>query len=104
MHAEMTARDAAIRAGLLRNARAIQPLLRANAERTERERRIPPENIAAMEQHGLFRILVPQKFGGHEASIRTYTDVVAEIARGCGATGWVAFISDAPNLEAPNGD
>lgn len=88
-------RDAEIRAKLLANARAIQPLLKQNAERTERERRIPPENIAAMEQHGLFRILVPRQFGGHEAGIRTYTDVVAEIARGCGATGWIAFISDA---------
>ena len=48
-----------------------------------------------MEQNGLFRILVPRKFGGHEAGIRTYTDVVAEISRGCGASGWVAFISDA---------
>jgi len=95
MPTDPSARDAAIRAELLKNTGAILPLLRQNAERTERERRIPAENIAAMEQGGLFRILVPQKFGGHEASLRTYTDVVAEISRGCGASGWVAFISDA---------
>ena len=95
MSAAPADRDAAIRAELLKNVRTIQPLLRQNAEQTERERRIPPGNIAAMEQNGLFRILVPRHFGGHEASLRTYTDVVAEISRGCGATGWVAFISDA---------
>ena len=95
MSAEPFKRDAAVRAELLSNVQAILPLLRKNAERTERERRIPPENLAAMEQNGLFRILAPRKFGGHEASIRTYTDVVAEISRGCGASGWVAFISDA---------
>ena len=56
-------RDAAIRAELLRNVQAILPQLRQNAERTERERRIPQENLAAMEQGGLFRILVPRAFG-----------------------------------------
>jgi len=95
MSSDHAARDAAVRAELLKNAGAIIPLLRKNAERTERERRIPAENIAAMEQGGLFRILVPRKFGGLEAGLRTYTDIVAEISRGCGATGWVAFISDA---------
>lgn len=95
MSTDHAARDATIRAELLKNAQAILPLLRQNAERCERERRIADENIAMMQQAGLFRILVPQKYGGHEASLRTYTDVVAEISRGCGATGWVAFISDA---------
>ena len=95
MSAAIATRDAEIRTTLLTNVATILPLLRKNAERTERDRRIPAENIAAMEQNGLFRILVPRKYGGHEASIRTYTDVVAEISRGCGATGWVAFISDA---------
>lgn len=95
MSTDHAARDAAIRAELLKNARAILPLLRQNAERCERERRIADENIAMMQDAGLFRILVPSNYGGHEASLRTYTDVVAEISRGCGATGWVAFISDA---------
>jgi alkylation response protein AidB-like acyl-CoA dehydrogenase len=95
MLADLAHRDAATRAELLRNVQSILPLLRQNAERTERERRIPAETLAAMEQNGLFRILVPRRYSGHEASLRTYTDVVAEISRGCGATGWVAFISDA---------
>jgi alkylation response protein AidB-like acyl-CoA dehydrogenase len=95
MSSDHAARDAAIRTELLKNTAALLPLLRNNAERTERERRIPQENIAALEQAGLFRILVPRKFGGYEAGLRTYTDVVADISRGCGATGWVAFISDA---------
>lgn len=88
-------RDAAMRAELLRNVSTITPLLRANAELAERTRRIPPDNLAAMEWHGLFRILVPRRFGGHECGVRTYLDVVAEIARGCGASGWIAFINDA---------
>ena len=95
MSAAIATRDAEIRATLLKNVASILPLLCKNAEQTERSRRIPAENIAAMEEKGLFRILVPRKYGGHEAGIRTYTDVVAEISRGCGSTGWVAFISDA---------
>jgi 3-hydroxy-9,10-secoandrosta-1,3,5(10)-triene-9,17-dione monooxygenase len=35
----------------------------------------------------------PKRFGGYEADLRTYTDVVTELARGCGSTGWISFIS-----------
>ena len=80
---------------LVARARALQPLLRANADRTAAERRIPAENLAAMEQAGLFRLLVPRAFGGYESSIRTYVDVVAELARGCSSSAWIAFIDDA---------
>lgn len=80
---------------LVARAAQLVPMLRANAERTERERRIPAENLKAMEEAGLFSLLVARKCGGYAASIRTYTDVVAELGRGCGSSSWIAFINDA---------
>jgi 3-hydroxy-9,10-secoandrosta-1,3,5(10)-triene-9,17-dione monooxygenase len=83
----------ALRAELMAKATALVPLLRAKAAETERARRIPDEVIAAMEQAGLFRMRAPKRFGGHEADLRTYMDVVTELGRGCGSTSWISFIS-----------
>jgi alkylation response protein AidB-like acyl-CoA dehydrogenase len=74
---------------LVANARALQPLLRRNAQLTEQERRIPEENISALREAELFRMTVPKRFAGHEVSARTCVDVVALIAEACGSTAWV---------------
>jgi alkylation response protein AidB-like acyl-CoA dehydrogenase len=83
----------ALRIELMAKATALVPLLRAKAAETERARRIPDEVIAALEQAGLFRMRAPKRFGGYEADLRTYMDVVTELGRGCGSTGWISFIS-----------
>lgn len=83
----------ALRTELMAKATALVPLLRAKAAETERARRIPDEVIAAVEQAGLFRMRAPKRFGGYEADLRTYMDVVTELGRGCGSTGWISFIS-----------
>jgi 3-hydroxy-9,10-secoandrosta-1,3,5(10)-triene-9,17-dione monooxygenase len=82
-----------LRAALLAKATALVPLLRAKAAEAERERRIPEDVLAAIDAAGLFRMRAPKRFGGFEADLRAYNDVVAELGRGCGSTSWVAFIS-----------
>src|SRR5512140_2163555 len=74
-------------------AAALVPLLRAKAAEIERDGRIPDEVLAAIDAAQLFRLRTPTRFGGFEADIRTYMDVVTELGRGCGSTSWVAFIS-----------
>ena len=69
--------------------------MRGNAGETDRLQRLPDANLAAMDGAGLFALRAPRRFGGHEADLRTYVDVVAEIGRGCGSTAWIAFISTA---------
>src|SRR3984885_3046643 len=76
----------------------VVPLLRAKAAETEPARRIPDDVLAAVEQAGLFRMRAPKRFGGYEADLRTYTDVVTELGRGCGSTGGISFISIAKAL------
>jgi alkylation response protein AidB-like acyl-CoA dehydrogenase len=80
---------------LLARAHALLPLLKANADRAEADRRVPAENLKAMEGAGIFRMLVPPSCGGYGSSVRTYVDVTAELARGCGASAWLVFIDDA---------
>lgn len=74
---------------LVTAAESLQPLLREQADETERERRITDVSITALRDAGLFRMLTPKRCGGHEVGARTWLDVVALIAEACGSTAWV---------------
>ena len=81
-----------MRQALLRSATALLPFLRENAERAERDRRLPDENVAALRERGFLRLWQPRRLGGLEVDQRTYLDVTAELARGCASSSWYAFI------------
>jgi alkylation response protein AidB-like acyl-CoA dehydrogenase len=81
--------DREIRADLVARATALVPLLRKNARKAEDDRRLPEENIDALEQAGLFRLTQPKRFGGSEADFRTKLEVIQELGRGCGSTAFV---------------
>ena len=51
------------RAGSRRTA-ALVPMLRRHAATAEKERRVPAETLAALDQARLFRLMAPKKFGG----------------------------------------
>ncbi len=69
--------------------RALVPGFRERAGRAERDRRVPAENIAALREAGLYRIVKPRVFGGYEYDFDTVVDLVMEAARGCASTAWV---------------
>ncbi|WP_241779732.1 acyl-CoA dehydrogenase family protein [Streptomyces natalensis] len=73
-------------------AASLVELLRRHAARTEEQRRVAEENIAALDEAGLFGITVPRRFGGHQASVRTLVEVGAELGRGCGSTAWTTSL------------
>lgn len=81
-----------LRTELIARARALAPLLARNAGTTEAGRRIVDDNIAAIQAAGLFKSLVPRRFDGLETDLRTYIDVVRELATGCGSTAWVTSL------------
>ncbi len=71
----------------------LGPLLSENAERAERERRLPIENVRALQDAGLLRLWQPKRLGGLEVDLRTYGEaVVALTASGCGSSAWYVFI------------
>ncbi|MFG3248814.1 acyl-CoA dehydrogenase family protein [Streptomyces sp. NPDC048187] len=84
-------------AALKESAAALVPLLRENAARTEADRRVAEENIAALTEAGLFRLTVPRRLGGHETDIRTFLEITSELARGCGSTAWVTTLVNVCN-------
>ena len=78
-----------VRSQMLDAADRIQGLARENAARTEADRRVPQELVEEMRAAGLYRVLQPKAFGGHEAGFELFADVVSRIGRGDGSTAWV---------------
>ncbi len=82
----------ALRIELLDRIRALQPMLERNAPATEEARRVGEENIEALRAAGVFKIMVPRRFGGLETDIRTKIEVAREVAKGCGSSAWVTSL------------
>ncbi|GAA2592765.1 acyl-CoA dehydrogenase family protein [Winogradskya consettensis] len=72
--------------------RDIVPALRDNARASEERRWILDENIQMLQDAGVFRIATPERFGGLDLPLASQGEVIAEIARGCGSTGWAAMV------------
>lgn len=80
---------------LVKRAAALVPALREKAVATEEARRVLPEHFEALSEAGILKMCVPKRYGGYEASMQTQCDVLAELARGCPSTSWVATIFSA---------
>ena len=70
-------------------------MLRKRAEEADRQRDLPQESIRDFLDAGFYRILQPRRFGGYELGLRTFCDVMINIARGCGSSGWVLCLTSA---------
>jgi 3-hydroxy-9,10-secoandrosta-1,3,5(10)-triene-9,17-dione monooxygenase len=81
-----------LRKVLVERALGLRPLLESNAAATETDRRVVEENIVAIRNAGLFKLMVPRRFGGLETDIRTKLDVAAALAHGCGSSAWVTML------------
>jgi alkylation response protein AidB-like acyl-CoA dehydrogenase len=80
---------------LVGRAAALVPMLRENAVETEKARRVLPEHFEALSEAGIFKMCAPKRYGGYELDFQTQCDVLAQIARGCPSTSWVATIFSA---------
>ncbi|MBT2430537.1 acyl-CoA dehydrogenase family protein [Streptomyces sp. ISL-112] len=77
---------------LLDAVRDIAPKLRVNSPEAEKQRRVPDESIALLDEAGVFRMAVPERFGGSDLSAKQQAAVVAEVAKACGSSGWVSMV------------
>ena len=68
----------------------LLPQLRERAQETEDLRRLPDENVKALEDIGFFRLLQPEQWGGLQCDPTLFYEAVRRIASACGSTGWVA--------------
>jgi 3-hydroxy-9,10-secoandrosta-1,3,5(10)-triene-9,17-dione monooxygenase len=70
-------------------AKKVGEVAKANALATEKLRRLPPENVRAMVESDLIGLIIPKDRGGYGIdSWMTVADVVTEVGRHCGASGW----------------
>jgi alkylation response protein AidB-like acyl-CoA dehydrogenase len=70
-------------------AKKIGEVCKANAEATEKLRHLPDENVKAMVESDLIGLIIPKDRGGYGIdSWMWIADVVTEVGRHCGASGW----------------
>jgi 3-hydroxy-9,10-secoandrosta-1,3,5(10)-triene-9,17-dione monooxygenase len=77
---------------LVRRAESLQPLLAKNAPESDRNRRASEESIQAIAEAGLFKLMVPKRYGGYEGTLRSHMEVSAALAEACGGTAWVTAL------------
>lgn len=77
---------------LVARATALVPLIREHAAEGAENRRVSPVVMDALQEAGLMNLFVPERFGGHGATMRTAMEVLGEISRGDGGTGWAASL------------
>jgi 3-hydroxy-9,10-secoandrosta-1,3,5(10)-triene-9,17-dione monooxygenase len=70
----------------------LRPLLARNAGEAERDRRLPQEDIDALEAANLFKLMTPRRWNGYGIPLATALSAHAELAKGCASTAWVTMI------------
>lgn len=79
-------------AAILKNARALEPLLREQADEIERERRLTPPVVDAMRDAGVFRMPMPASWGGPQLGPVEQIEIVEALSRASASAGWCAML------------
>jgi len=100
-------------AGILEIARTLRPRILMQRDRIESARRVPDDLARALAQAGLFRVYLPETYGGLDLAPTEAMAVFEELARAdasvawCvwnGNTHWVAAQLDPDAMRAIHGD
>ncbi len=94
-HAESALHHELMQAAL-QAAQSIKPRVRE----IELNRCLPQDIAEQLAQAGLYRMLTPRCYGGHEAHVVTFFEVVETLARHEAASAWCSFISNTACLVA----
>lgn len=79
-------------AALLERVAEIRPLLEANAQEGEENRRVSEASIEALAEAGAFKVSLPRHFGGYGLGHRAAMELGREVARADGGTAWVVSL------------
>lgn len=82
------------------SARSLYPLLAGASARIEQERCLPGDVVAALKESRLFRLCVPSRYAGLEASPTEMVSSIAEVARADGSAAWCVAIGATSGLLA----
>jgi len=67
---------------------AAGPVIDANLEELDRTRRLPPAVLDALHGQGMFRMLLPGKFGGEEVEPLDFMSAIEAVARHDASVAW----------------
>ncbi|MEY8199147.1 MAG: acyl-CoA dehydrogenase family protein [Colwellia sp.] len=74
---------------LIETAEELVPLFAERARATDLAGKVPEENVKALAQAGLFRVLQPKRWGGYELDPRVFYIIQMTLAQGCMSTAWI---------------
>jgi alkylation response protein AidB-like acyl-CoA dehydrogenase len=77
---------------VLTAARQLAPRLSLRSEEIESARQLPAELARELAEAGLFRLVVPEAYGGFELHPALVIEVLETLARADGSTGWCVMI------------
>jgi alkylation response protein AidB-like acyl-CoA dehydrogenase len=79
-------------------ARSLFDLIDGNSLASERLGRLTDNVAEALHEARLFEMMLPERYGGWNASMRMFYDVVEEIARADGSAAWCVSLCNIINL------
>ncbi len=68
------------------------------SQEIEIARQMPEDLVARMAQDGLFRMLVPEQYGGQQCHPQVFFDTLEQLARADGAVGWCGMIASTTGM------
>lgn len=68
--------------------RRMRPIIEANREQAERLRRLPDAVARAFVDANVYRLLVPEEYGGEGIDPVTYYELAEEVSFYDGSAGW----------------
>ena len=89
-------------AEIVARAEALAPKLVERQAETETLRYYPQSTHEELDAAGLYRILVPRRFGGYEFDLPTFWRAVIALARGCPSTAWCFCLAAGHALQVGN--
>jgi len=75
---------------LIQRAQSLAPLLAEHAAEAERLRKPHDAVIAALEESGIFKLMVPRSLGGFELDLDTFLEVGLALSEGDASMAWVS--------------
>jgi len=78
----------------------LGPVLRRHSQSAESDRRLAPEVVAALKQHGTCNLFLPRSLGGEEVDPVSCALITEELARSDTAAAWFLMVANSPKLMA----
>jgi alkylation response protein AidB-like acyl-CoA dehydrogenase len=82
-----------VKVDLVDAAEGVHELVEAHADKAEQSRRLPKRLVQALRDAQLFRMCVPEIYGGPEADPLTLVRAVETVSTADGAAGWCSMIA-----------